>query len=172
MEILSYKLLNEAAFDVGNAKSGLLSAKLITKGSGGQTYSKNFFKYLVKISFEFIDNQQQVDSEYQQILFAATFSQNNEVVFLYPFYHRSIAALNDVNGLKWGNLSLQSGQNKIDIKNYFETFKPKGQSDEFGFTLKVGDINTFNNANKQYRFSNINSLSKYISNNITNILIN
>jgi hypothetical protein len=68
MQILSYKILKEAAFQVGGRKSGLLGANLIARSTGDETFSNTFFKKIIRLDFEIIDAQnQQPVGKYKQV---------------------------------------------------------------------------------------------------------
>ena len=163
MQILSYKLLNEAAFQVGGPKSGLLGANLIAKSTGEETFSNTFFKKIIRLDFEILDaqNQQRVGT-YKQVLFAINYSADKQTAYLYPYISKEVDALNEVNGMKWGNLQLfdQQTSNPINIEGLFLNPQPN----IFNFQFNIGDPNTFSVINSKYRFSKLNDLKNYVSN--------
>jgi hypothetical protein len=163
MQILSYKILNEAAFQVGGRKDGLLGANLIAGSTGDETFSKTFFKKIIRLDFEIIDAQnQQPVGKYKQVLFAINYSSNKQTAYLYPYISKEVDALNDVNGMKWGNLQLFDKQTNAPIN--IEGLFLNPQADTFKFEFKIGDPNTFSVVNSKYKFSKINDLRNYVSN--------
>jgi hypothetical protein len=163
MQILSYKILNEAAFQVGGRKSGLLGANLIARSTGDETFSDTFFKKIIRLDFEIIDSQnQQAVGKYKQVLFAINYSSNKQTAYLYPYVSKEVDALNKVNGMKWGNLQLFDKQTNapINIEGLFLNPQP----DTFKFEFNIGDPNTFSVVNSKYKFNKINDLKNYVSN--------
>jgi hypothetical protein len=157
MKILSYKILSEQAFQVGNRKSGLLGAKLATQQGGNPTFSLTYFKYLVKISFGIAPISGTVQN-FISSTFAVNFEGNQ--MFLYPYYDEKVAALEETNAKKWGSLKLydlNDATSEQDIEGYF--LNPSDL--EFRFLFKIGDLATFNQVNKLYRFANLDFLSRY-----------
>ena len=163
MKILSYKILNEAAFQVGGPKSGLLGANLIARSTGDETFSNTFFKKIIRLDFEIIDaNSQQRVGSYKQVLFAINYSADKKTAYLYPYISKEVDALNEVNGMKWGNLQLfdQQTGNPINIEGLFLNPQPG----IFKFEFNVGDPNSFSAVNSKYKFSKLNDLKNYASN--------
>lgn len=163
MQILSYKILNEAAFQVGGPKSGLVGAKMIANRTGEETFSKTFFKKIIRLDFEIINAQnQQPVGTYKQALFAINYSSDKQTAYLYPYISKEVDALNDVNGMKWGNLQLFDKQTNAPINIEGQFLNP--QPETFKFEFKIGDPNTFSVVNSKYKFSNLNDLKKFASN--------
>jgi hypothetical protein len=163
MKILSYKILNEAAFQVGGPKSGLLGANLIVRSTGDETFSNTFFKKIIRLDFEIIDAQnQQPVGKYKQVLFAINYSSDKQTAYLYPYISKEVDALSEVNGMKWGNLQLFDKQTNAPINIEGQFLNP--QPDTFKFEFKIGDPNTFSVVNSKYKFSKINDLKNYVSN--------
>jgi hypothetical protein len=163
MKILSYKILNEAAFQVGGPKSGLVGAKMIANRTGQETFSKTFFKKIIRLDFEIINAQnQQPVGTYKQALFAINYSSDKQTAYLYPYISKEVDALNDVNGMKWGNLQLFDKQTNAPINIEGQFLNP--QPDTFKFEFKIGDTNSFGIINSKYKFSKLNDLKNYISN--------
>jgi hypothetical protein len=163
MQILSYKILKEAAFQVGGPKSGLLGANLIARSTGDETFSNTFFKKIIRLDFEIIDAQnQQPVGKYKQVLFAINYSSDKQTVYLYPYISKEVDALNEVNGMKWGNLQLFDKQTNapINIEGLFLNPQP----DTFKFEFKIGDPNSFSVVNSKYKFGKLNDLKNYVSN--------
>jgi hypothetical protein len=154
MKILSYKILSEAAFQ--NVKT-IAKLKSLTRQGGNQTFSLTYFKYLVKITFGISPILEDVKN-----FISPTFAVNFEgdEMFLYPWYDEKVAALEETNAKKWGSLKLYDLNDETaiqDIEGYF--LNPSAL--EFRFDFKVGDMNTFNQVNKLYRFANLDFLSQY-----------
>ena len=154
MKILSYKILSEAAFS--DIKT-IAKLKNLTKQGGNQTFSLTYFKYLVKITFGIAPINDNVEN-----FISPTFAVNFEgdEMFLYPWYDEKVSALEETNAKKWGSLKLydfSSGTIPQNIEGYF--LNPSDL--EFRFDFKVGDISTFNQVNKLYRFANLDFLSRY-----------
>jgi hypothetical protein len=156
MKILSYKILSEAAFS--DIKT-IAKLKNLTKQGGNPTFSLTYFKYLVKITFGIAPILEDVKN-FISPTFAASFE--GDEMFLYPWYDEKVAALEETNAKKWGSLQLYDINNPNtpqDIEGYF--LNPSDL--EFRFNFKVGDINTFNQVNKLYRYANLNILSPFIN---------
>lgn len=154
MKILSYKILSEAAF--GDIKT-IAKLKSLTRQGGNPTFSLTYFKYLVKITFGIAPITDNVKN-FISPTFAVNFEGNE--MFLYPWYSEKVAALEETNAKKWGSLKLYDINDETaiqDINGYF--LNPSAL--EFRFDFKVGDINTFNQVNKLYRFANLDFLSRY-----------
>ena len=154
MKILSYKILSEAAF--GDIKT-IAKLKNLTKQGGNPTFSLTYFKYLVKITFGISPINKDVKN-----FISPTFAVNFEgdEMFLYPWYDEKVSALEETNAKKWGSLKLYDINNANtpqDIEGYF--LNPSDL--EFRFDFKVGDITTFNQVNKLYRYANLDFLSRY-----------
>jgi hypothetical protein len=163
MKILSYKILNEAAFQVGGPKSGLLGANLIARSTGDETFSNTFFKKIIRLDFEIIDAQnQQPVGKYKQVLFAINYSSDKQTAYLYPYISKEVDALSEVNGMKWGNLQLFDKQTNAPINIEGQFLNP--QPDTFKFEFKIGDPNSFSVVNSKYKFSKLNDLKNYVSN--------
>jgi len=154
MKILSYKILSEAAF--GDIKT-IAKLKLLTKQGGNPTYSLTYFKYLVKITFGISPINDDVKN-FISPTFAVNFEGNK--MFLYPWYSEQVAALEETNAKKWGSLELYDLNDETaiqDIEGYF--LNPSAL--EFRFHFEVGDTTIFNQANKLYRFANLDFLSNF-----------
>jgi hypothetical protein len=154
MKILSYKILSEAAF--GDIKT-IAKLKNLTKQGSNPTFSLTYFKYLVKITFGISPINEDVKN-FISPTFAVNFEGNE--MFLYPWYDEKVSALEETNAKKWGSLKLydiNDANTPQDIEGYF--LNPSDL--EFRFDFKVGDISTFNQVNKLYRFANLDFLSRY-----------
>jgi hypothetical protein len=154
MKILSYKILSEAAF--GDIKT-IAKLKSLTRQGGNSTFSLTYFKYLVKITFAIGPISGNVGN-FISPTFAVNFEGNK--MFLYPWYSEQVAALEETNAKKWGSLELYDLNDETaiqDIEGYF--LNPSAL--EFRFNFKVGDMNTFNQVNKLYRFANLDFLSNF-----------
>ena len=154
MKILSYKILSEAAFS--DIKT-IAKLKNLTKQGGNPTFSLTYFKYLVKITFGIAPINDNVE-KFISPTFAASFE--GDEMFLYPWYDEKVAALTETNAKKWGSLKLydlNDANTPQDIEGYF--LNPSNL--EFRFDFKVGDISTFNQVNKLYRYANLDFLSQY-----------
>jgi hypothetical protein len=165
MQILSYKILNETSIgrfkQIGGSK-GLIKAMQIARQQGVSDVGKSNgpISQIVTIKFNFLRlgnlNQPEIKVDLN-FTFGVYFSNNGEILHLYPYISNEISTMQQEDVMNYATLKFYDNNNNNNLLNAYDIISNR-KNGNYNFIFNVG--NDFQSLNTGV-YSKLNTLINY-----------